>query len=380
MIGIPAFANVAPEEHVRERGVYQYKPIEDDVSLDTKVAFLRRADAYPHPVDSVGTRETHMSWVFLTPERVYKLKKPVRFPYLDFSTLVQREAACRAELRLNRELAPEIYLDVVPVTRQGTDLALGGEGAIVDWLVVMRRLDERQTMERAIIEKRVRREQLDQLATLLVHFYRRAPIARVTPGEYLAEWGRSMTYNFEILAAPSLGLPAGQLACIKSVQLRFLKQRAPVLAERVRQHAIVDCHGDLRPEHIWLGEKVRIIDRLEFNPGLRAVDPCDEIAFLTVECERLGARWVGDYIRRRVLARLHYPASDDLMVFYRCCRATLRARLAIAHLLEPNPRTPEKWPRVARAYLRIAAADAVWLERSLRRRASPQARGRHRAA
>lgn len=352
--------------------MHHYRPIGDDVPLDAKVAFLSRASAYPHPTDGVAARETHMSWVFLTQNRVYKLKKPVRFPYLDFSTLARREAACRAEVRLNRELAPDVYLGVVPLTLQTAGLALGGEGTAVDWLVVMRRLDENQTLEQAIFNKRVGYAQLDQLVDLLVHFYQRAPVVRMTPEEHLADWRRNIAYNFRVLTESSLGLPVGQLAFVKSAQMQFLERRSGMLRRRVRQLAIVDCHGDLRPEHIWLDKPVKVIDRLEFNPRLRAVDPFDEIAFLSVECERLGASWAGDYIKRRVMRQLYPAPPEELLNFYRCCRATLRARLAIAHLLEPHPRTPEKWPRVARSYLRIAIADAVKLARYLKKRANPQ--------
>ena len=118
-----------------------------------KVAFLSRPDAYPHRADEVVVRETHMSWVFLAGPRVYKLKKPVRFPYLDFSTLARREAACRAELRLNRRLAGDVYVDVIPLTAMQHRLALAGSGAVVDWLVVMRRLDERCMLDHAIAAK-----------------------------------------------------------------------------------------------------------------------------------------------------------------------------------------------------------------------------------
>jgi aminoglycoside phosphotransferase family enzyme len=134
----------------------------------------------------------------------------------------------------------------------------------------------------------------------------------------------------------------------------------------VRGRHVVDGHGDLRPEHIFLGDPVRIIDCLEFNPALRSVDPFDEIAFLCVECERLGARWAAAYLKRRIGYALRDGLSDTLFAFYRCHRATLRARLAIAHLMEPAPRTPEKWPRLARGYLGLAAADAIRIERLIK--------------
>jgi uncharacterized protein len=176
----------------------------------------------------------------------------------------------------------------------------------------------------------------------------------------------SLAFNRRVLCDRRFGLPVGRIQLIDAVQRRFLNERAGLLAARVRTRHIVDGHGDLRPEHICLGDQVRIIDCLEFNPRLRMVDPFDEIAFLCVECERLGAAWAGEYLRRHMVRALHDGKSEELFVFYRCHRATLRARLAIAHLSEPSPRTPEKWAPLARAYLRLAARDAVRLEQILR--------------
>jgi uncharacterized protein len=335
-------------------------------TLDRKVEFLSRADAYPHAVTSVIRRETHMSWIFLAGDRAYKLKKPVRFSYLDFSTLARRESACRAELHLNRRLASDVYLDVVPLTMTARGLAVGGSAPVADWLVVMRRLDEAQTLEHAILEHRVEAWQLDRLTAALVQFYRRAGRLFLSTAAHLHDWHRGLLDNERILLDPRLGLPVGLVRRIAGVQRRFLARHRAMLAARVRDRCIVDGHGDLRPEHIWLGDPVKIIDCLEFNPRLRAVDPFDEIAFLSLECDRLGAAWAGEYIRRRIMWSLPDGLTDQLFLFYRCNRAMLRARLAVAHLIEPNPRTPEKWPRLARAYLAIAAADAIRLERSFK--------------
>lgn len=342
----------------------------DAVSLEAKVAFLSRPDAYAQPVRDVERRETHMSWVFLAGEKVYKLKKPVWFPYLDFSTLARREAACRAELVLNRRLAPDVYEAVVPLAHSARGLAISGPGEIVDWLVVMRRLDESHTLEHALTTGGLATWQLDRLVTALVGFYRRAHVVRLSREIHLSNWRRSLAYNRRVLLDRRLGMPAGLVQFIDRAQRRFLAERSDIVAYRVRHRHIVDGHGDLRPEHIWLEDPVKIIDCLEFNPQLRAVDPFDEIAYLCIECERQGGAWAGEYIKRRIGRALQDNLSDDLFTFYRCHRATLRARLAIAHLLEPEPRTPEKWPKRARSYLRIAAADAVRLERALRKRAS----------
>jgi uncharacterized protein len=129
----------------------------------------------------------------------------------------------------------------------------------------------------------------------------------------------------------------------------------------------VDGHGDLRPEHIWLGEEVKIIDGIEFNARLRALDPLDEIAYLDLECEHLGAKGLGDYVRREVMRALRDEPPHFLYCFYRGYRAMLRARLSIGHLLSTEQRTPEKWRPQALDYLEIAAADARCLEKALSR-------------
>ncbi len=344
-------------------------------TLAAKVEFLSQASAYPHRPTEVSHRETHMSWVFLADDTVYKLKKPVHFPYLDFSTLARREAACRAELELNRRLAPDIYLDVVPLVSSAAGFCIGGVGNVADWLVVMRRLDERYMLDRTIVEGRLETWQLDQLVATLVRFYRHTARDYASPALHLAEWRRSLAFNRSILLDPRLGIPPGLVNHLDCVQRRFVVRRGEMLADRVRHRRIVDGHGDLRPEHIWLGDPVKIIDCLEFNPRLRAVDPYDEIAFLSIECERLGASWAGTYIKQHMIRGLGDGPTGELFTFYRCHRATLRARLAIAHLLEPNPRTPEKWPALARTYLGIAARDAAKIERMLKRPGDLRASG-----
>ena len=160
-------------------------------SLSDKVAYLLRGDTYAPPVAEVTRHETHMSQVFLAGDRVYKLKKPVQFPYLDFSTLARREAACRAELRLNRRLAADTYLGVVPLTQTVRGLAIGGAGETVDWLVVMKRLDARAMLDRVIAEGRLQTWQLDRLAAVLVRVLsprqRRADLSRGARRRAVAE-------------------------------------------------------------------------------------------------------------------------------------------------------------------------------------------------
>lgn len=349
-------------------------PEKQEPTLYEKVRFLCGAAAYPASAGEVVSRETHMSWVFLAGDKAYKLKKPVKLRYLDFSTLERRKAACLSEIILNRRLAPDVYLGVQPLVLSSCGLALGGPGTVVDWLVVMRRLDERDNLENAILNGWLKVTHVERLASKLVKFYRRAKRIYVSPAAELLEWRRSLLFNRRILLNPRLGLPAAQIRFLDSIQRQFLGRCSELIVERVHKRRILDAHGDLRPEHIWLTDDLKIIDCLEFNPRLRAVDVFDEIAYLTLECERLGAAWAGEYVYRTLTRALHDEPPQEVFLFYRCHRATLRASLAIAHLLEPNPRTPEKWPRAAKAYLNSAVRNASELETLIKRRQAARLR------
>lgn len=336
----------------------------DSISaLARKVAFLSQPESYTPAPDRLQARETHMSWVFMNGARVYKLKKPVRFPYLDFSTLARRRAACLAEANLNRRLAPDVYLGMVPLTESTSGYAIDGSGPVADWLVVMRRLNEDETLEARLRKGNASAADAARLAAVFAGFYAHAARILIAPETYLASLYEAAVLDWQMLLNRRFDLPRGKILRIASAQRRFLKRNARLLAERVSRRLIVDGHGDLRPEHIWLSPPFPIIDCLEFNSRLRANDALDEIAFLHLECERLGARWFGDAVRQRLARRLHDEPASGVFLFYRIGRAMLRARLSIAHLIDPRPRTPEKWPRLAHAYLALAEADAKRLER-----------------
>lgn len=334
------------------------------------VGLLRRSDAAPADSGKLTVVETHMSWVFLTGDRAYKLKKPVRLPYLDFSTLEKREVACRSELKLNRRLAPTVYLAVEPLRLTPAGFRLGGaEGRIVDWLVVMRRLDEKKVLEHALASHTVTLATIVKLENTLLAFYRRAPPARLGNVRRMEEWHELLRTNRDVLL--HFRLPRTAVLRVDRVQNAFLQKRPDLLLERQRTRQIVDGHGDLRPEHIFVNDTVSLIDCLEFNDRLRTIDPFEEAAFLAIECERHGARWIGEHMLRRLCSSLPQPPRPELISFYMCYRATLRARLAVAHLLEPNPRTPAKWHPLALVYLGIADRHARRLANLLKVRRGP---------
>lgn len=321
-------------------------------SLAEKVAALSAPATYGEIV-AVEVIETHMSFVFLAGPRAYKLKKPVRYPFLDFSTLEARERDCREELRLNRRLAPDVYLAVTPLTAQAGGLALGGAGVVVDWLVEMRRLPREAMLDHLIATQGVDDAWLDALCDTLAAFYRRAPPSPVTPEVYVARFAFEERLNRDLLLRPDVGFCDAAAGLLDRLDAR-LAASADLLAARARGGHVVDGHGDLRPEHVCLAAPVAIFDCLEFNASLRQVDPFDEIALLGVECAQLGAPQLLRRLTEGLSRRLGVAAPWPLVGLYGAARAALRARLSYAHLLEPSPRDAQKWAPLARRYLDIA--------------------------
>jgi uncharacterized protein len=326
-----------------------------DPPLAEKVAFLRRPEAYPVRTAKVEPVETHMSWVFLIDELVYKLKKPVRYDFLDFSTVEARRRNCERELRLNRRLAEDVYRGVVPlVVQAGGGLRLGGEGTAVDWLVEMRRLPARRMLDAAIRNRTVDAADIRRLSRLLIDFYGRSPPVAMSAVAYRALFEDGVRLNQAELASPQYGLPAQRIENLAAAQLAFIDTHGGLLDRRAREEKIIDAHGDLRPEHICLTEEPKIIDCLEFNREFRLLDPVDELAYLAMECERLGAAPLGDEILRRYLEASGDAVPEELIWFYKAFRACLRARIAIWHIADHEVRDADKWRGRAGAYLQLA--------------------------
>ncbi len=327
---------------------------DDDATtlLREKAALLAQPVTYGPGVAAVETVETHMSLLFLAGPTVYKLKKPVVYPFLDFRTLAARERNCRDELRLNRRLAPDVYLGLSTLTREADGaLALDGHGKVVDWLVRMRRLPAGRTLEQAIVAGTATAEQVDEVGALLVRFYATTERGRVDADGYVQQLRSEHAVSREVIAGIDNRLAQ---ALLDEVQ-RFLDDDHALLRARVAAGRIVDGHGDLRPEHVWLNTPPLVIDCLEFNERLRQVDPFDEITYLGLECARLGASWIGPRLLRTLSAALEDVVEPRLLRFYARYRACVRARLALAHLNDPSPREPERWQPLARAYLRLGA-------------------------
>ncbi len=318
------------------------------------MAFLGRPEAWPEGAASVEMVETHLSWVFLLRDFAYKMKKPVRLPYLDFTTIDARHRNCLTELVLNRRLAPQVYLDVVPLGSGPQGLVVGGGEHAVDWLVRMRRLPSARTFDTLILTKKADTASVLPIARLLSQFFAGGAPVEIAANEYRARFSAEIEDNRRELVA--FGLPALEVIPLCTRQQVFLEHQTALLDARVGR--VIEGHGDLRPEHLFLIDPPAIIDCLEFSRELRLLDPVDELGFLALECERLGAPdAAAPFLDEYAAATAdRYPAS--LLHFYQSYRAAVRAKIAVWHNRNGEAIDPGHWIARAQEYLRLAAIHA----------------------
>ena len=327
---------------------------------------MRRPSFYSPPPDGVDIRETHTSMVFLAGDRAYKLKKPVQMPFLDYSTAERRRHFCREEVRLNSRFAPDVYLGVQAVAPRDGELGLAAEDApgAVDYVVVMRRLDEDATLER-LVERGAADASLAARigrAVAAIHMTAERTPGYWSPG-YVA--GR-LRENFDT-TAPDVGALIDPLTfdSVKRFATAFLDGHVRLFEQRAAAGAIRDAHGDLRAEHIVVESgQLTIVDCIEFDDCLRRIDVAADLAFLTMDLERLGARDLAGVVERAYAERTGDGDLSALMPFYGCYRAWVRGKVAALRLRQLGPRDPEREALAARACDLFALAQRLaWRSR-----------------
>jgi aminoglycoside phosphotransferase family enzyme len=320
-----------------------------------KVSFLKQPESYPHPVMKVVTKETHMSWIFLVNDVVYKLKKPVVYRFLDFHTLEARLKNSEEEIRLNKRLARDIYVGIVPlVLNEKNKLQIEGKGQVVEWLVKMKRIPEENLLDYAIRHQKADEESVKGAAELLAEFYKTSPPVHIDPDLYRKKLKDEIISTHTELVQPPYHFPVVLLEKISNSLTYFLSSHTLLFDKRIAGGKIIDAHGDLRPEHICLAPQPAIIDALEFNRELRVMDIAEELSFLDMECEMMGNIVTGqlffDYYKK-----LSFDDIPDMLIFfYKAKKAFLRTYLVARHITEPGYKDDPRWLNRANAYLQLA--------------------------
>lgn len=325
----------------------------DTDSLQSKVDFLRQPETYGE-AEKVESLETHMSWVFLTDKFAYKLKKPVHYEFLDFRSVEARHQFCLEEVSVNKPLAGDTYLTVVPLTLGEGSLQLNGKGKVVDWLVKMNRLPHEYMLHNLILNNAVRYDWVQQAAERLAEFYLASPPASIDAKELKHRIIQDIKKNSDELLRKEFKLSTSMVVGISASLLHFVMEYGDLFDSRVAEGRIVDGHGDLRPEHICLAPEPVVIDRIEFDKNLRVIDVAEELSFLALECEALGSPSAGQLFLNIYKWKSKDKMPDKLVAFYKAKRAFLRARLSIHHLLEKRYLgNKEKWINRCTRYLQL---------------------------
>jgi uncharacterized protein len=274
-------------------------------------------------------RETHGSWVVLTAENAYKLKKPVRFGFLDFSTPEARRRACEEEVRVNRELAGDVVLGVVSVvpTEDGVRLGDADDPTAVDWVVAMRRFDEDRTMAALARRGILSPTHAQAVGRTIARFHASAAVVagREASTQLQAAWRR----NLDELRLVARGDLRSAVEALEAFAEAGIRRRARVLDERGDAGLVREGHGDLRAEHVLLEDGVTIVDRLEFDRALREIDVADDLAFLLMDLEALGVRWAADEVLAGYRAAGGDAGDDALLAFFGAYRAAVRAKVEL---------------------------------------------------
>jgi len=308
------------------------------------VETMSRPEFYPHRPPTVELVQTHISFVFIAGDLVYKVKKAVDFGFLDFTTLTKRKFFCEEELRLNRRLAPETYLAVAAIGQDATGTLQLGGGRPVEYAVVMKKLPLERMLKKLLAEGKADVGAMDAIARKVADFHRTAE----TGGEIDAIGGidtirHNHDENFEQTAKyVGLTLSRARFDFLRAYVSRFLERERPLLEKRVRDHRIRDCHGDLHAEHICLADGIIIFDCIEFNKRFRYGDAAAEAAFLAMDLDFNG---YPDHARAFIAAYVRHSGDEEtlrLLDFYRCYYAYVRGKVISFRLDDPHIERAER--------------------------------------
>jgi aminoglycoside phosphotransferase family enzyme/predicted kinase len=294
-------------------------------------AALARPELYPHRPATVEVRETHISWVYLAGDQAYKLKKPLVLDFLDYGTAARRRELCAEEVRLNRRLAPDIYLGVrgVAATADGVELTAEDDPRAIDFVVEMRRYDESHTLAARLERGELDRGHVTAVGGVLARFHAGARRVAASGAPVLAVERRFERNLHELLTCVEERGEVGRVQALERFAHAFIAAHARTFHARARRGWVREGHGDLRAEHVLVDGDVRIVDCLEFERELRELDVGDDLAFLVFDLAARGGERFGELLVRAYRDAGGDPGDDSLIAFYAAYRALVRAKVAL---------------------------------------------------
>jgi aminoglycoside phosphotransferase family enzyme len=344
--------------------IAEFEPnkVRDKLTIQKQVVeALKKTEAYDEEPGQIELKQTHISFIFLTRNFVYKVKKAVDFGFLDFSTLEKRRFFCEKELELNRRLCGDMYLEVVPVNKSDF-IKIKGDGVTVEYAVKMKRMPEETMMTKLLEENKVNRRLIDRMAKIIAEFHSKAETNRRI-GEFgsLPIIGTNWKENFDQTSEF-----IGETISPESYRLiheridDFMKRNAPLFAKRVNENRVRDCHGDIHSGNIFVADKIYIFDAIEFNERFRYSDVASDIAFLAMDLDFKDRSDLSSYFVERYVKYSGDKELRQLLHFYKCYRAYVRGKVISFKLKDPSVDSEEKSEakREAKAYFELAAGYA----------------------
>ncbi len=325
---------------------------------------LQTPELYDHPVDQFQVIETHISWVILTGDYVYKIKKPVNFGFLDFTSLEQRAHFCREELRLNQRLAPALYLDVLPITGNADAPALNGDGPIIDYAIKLRQFPQENLLDQVLARDALTPAHITELGRLIADFHQQIdtapPESRFgTPDQVYAPVGQNFDQIRPMLDDPSLLKQLDHLQAWAESTFARLKD---TFGHRKAEGFIRECHGDIHLGNITLVDgQVVLFDCIEFNDDFRWTDVACDLAFILMDLQSRGLQHYARQLLGEYLEVTGDYESLEILRFYKAYRAMVRAKIALFTRAAPGM-PEEKQKELLESYAKYAElADSYTL-------------------
>ena len=318
---------------------------------------------YPDRPKEVRFFETHISLLFFTGNHVYKVKKPVDFGFLDFTSLEKRKYFCEQEVTLNRRLSPKIYLGVVKITQDGKQILLDGRGEVVEYAVKMKQIPEDLLMDKLLGKDQVTPKMIEAVSEKLARFYSTAETSDFIKSFARPERIKQDTdENFEQTEKYiAVTISKDVYLEIQNRTNDFFRTEAEIFHQRIDADRIRDCHGDLRLEHIFWEDEIFIFDCIEFNKRFRFTDTAADIAFLAMDLDYHGREDLTEHLIQTYIQKSGDQNLMKVLNFYKCYRAYVRGKVESFRLDDPNIPEGEKRGALQRAkkYFNLAQRDAL---------------------
>jgi aminoglycoside phosphotransferase family enzyme len=337
----------------------QYTSKDESKMQDQKqvVEAMLTPKAYPQDPGKIELIQTHISFVFLTKKYVYKLKKAVNFGFLDFSTIDKRHLFCEKELKLNRRLCPDIYLEVVPINKSKA-IKIKGSGETVEYALKMKRLPQERIMTVLLKEGKVDKTTIEAIAGIVAQFHSKAQnspeISQFGTLKLVkTNWDENFTQTIKYI---NQTIPQTVFDFIQLKINNFMEKNNLLFESRIKGKHIRDCHGDLHSGNIFITDKICIFDAIEFNDRFRYSDVAADVAFLAMDLDFQQRPDLAKYFIDRYIAYSKDQQLNQLLEFYKCYRAYVRGKVVSFKIDDSNIATEEKLSatRTAQEYFKLA--------------------------